>query len=69
MGDADAPEFDKLDPALLPAPHHHLKWPREGRLVFPHTVVDGGLAAVPRALVARTRGAHRGTTLVRLSQE
>ncbi|MFI6393232.1 zinc-binding dehydrogenase [Nonomuraea sp. NPDC050547] len=51
------------DPAWL---EHYSTWVREGRFVFPHTVVEGGLAAVPGALVAQMNGRHRGTTLVRL---
>ncbi|WP_188191391.1 MDR family NADP-dependent oxidoreductase [Nonomuraea sp. SYSU D8015] len=46
---------------------HYSRWLREGRFVFPHTVVEGGIAEVPRALVAQLRGAYRGTALVKLS--
>ncbi|GLZ76733.1 NADP-dependent oxidoreductase [Actinorhabdospora filicis] len=43
---------------------HFAAWLREG-FVFPHTVVDGGLAAVPDALVSLLGGAHRGNVSVR----
>lgn len=46
---------------------HYSRWLREGELVFPHTEIDGGPAAVPRALVDQLNGRFRGTALVRLS--
>jgi NADPH-dependent curcumin reductase CurA len=46
---------------------HYSRWLREGRFVFPHTVVAGGIAEVPRALVAQLRGAYKGTALLKLS--
>ncbi|GAA3673459.1 hypothetical protein GCM10022224_042120 [Nonomuraea antimicrobica] len=46
---------------------HCSQWLRDDKLVFPHTVIDGGLAAVPRALVDQLNGRFRGTALVKLS--
>ncbi|MFD9942856.1 zinc-binding dehydrogenase [Nonomuraea sp. NPDC059022] len=45
---------------------HYSQWIREGRFTFPHTVIEGGLPAVPGALIGQLNGKHRGTTLVRL---
>lgn len=42
-------------------------WLREGSIVFPHTVVTGGPAAAPHALVSLLDGAYTGTVLVALS--
>lgn len=54
-------------PDQVQAWHEHAAlWQQEGRLVFPHTLVDGGLDAVPGALDDLLRGAFRGAVLVRL---
>ncbi|GIF48638.1 hypothetical protein DFJ67_3541 [Asanoa ferruginea] len=45
---------------------HFAKWHAEGRFTFPHTIVDGGLKAVPAALVDLLAGAYRGNVAVRL---
>ncbi|MEU0721014.1 NADP-dependent oxidoreductase [Streptomyces lavendulocolor] len=42
-------------------------WLREGRIVFPHTVVEGGVPALPEAFVALMERRYSGTVLVRLS--
>ncbi|MEU7900436.1 NADP-dependent oxidoreductase [Nonomuraea sp. NPDC049152] len=39
----------------------------QGRIAFPHTVVEGGPAAAPQALVSLLRGDYIGCVLVRLS--
>jgi NADPH-dependent curcumin reductase CurA len=46
---------------------HYGLWLSEGRIVFPHTIVDGGLAAAPDALDNLLRGAYRGNVIVRLN--
>jgi NADPH-dependent curcumin reductase CurA len=43
------------------------RWLREGRITFPHTVLDGGPAAAPEALVSLLGGAFTGTVLLKLS--
>lgn len=45
------------------------EWLAEGRFVFPHTIVDGGITAAPAALVALPGGAHRGNVVVKVFQE
>lgn len=47
---------------------HFSQWLGEGRFVFPHTVVEGGLAAAPRALIDSLGGVYRGAVLVKLSE-
>ncbi|MEU7061152.1 NADP-dependent oxidoreductase [Streptomyces sp. NPDC046197] len=42
-------------------------WLREGSIVFPHTVVEGGVAALPEAFIALLERRYSGTVLVRLS--
>ncbi|MEV0012802.1 NADP-dependent oxidoreductase [Streptomyces sp. NPDC047973] len=42
-------------------------WLREGRIVFPHTVVEGGVAGLPEAFVALLARKYSGTVLVRMS--
>jgi NADPH-dependent curcumin reductase CurA len=39
----------------------------EEKITFPHTVVDGGVAALPAAFVGLMRGSHSGLVLARLS--
>lgn len=46
---------------------HYGLWLSQGKIVFPHTIVEGGLAAAPRALDNLLRGAYRGNVVVRLS--
>ncbi|WP_235425969.1 MDR family NADP-dependent oxidoreductase [Clavibacter michiganensis] len=41
-------------------------WLWEGRIAFPRTIVEGGLAAAPGALDGLLRGEHRGNVIVRL---
>jgi NADPH-dependent curcumin reductase CurA len=45
---------------------HYARWLWEGRLVFPHTIVEGGLAAAPGALDGLLRGDFRGNVIVRM---
>ncbi|MCI0383429.1 NADP-dependent oxidoreductase [Streptomyces sp. CNQ085] len=42
-------------------------WLREGRIIFPHTVVDGGVEALPQAFVDLLGRRYSGTVLVKLS--
>ncbi|WP_104116891.1 NADP-dependent oxidoreductase [Arthrobacter sp. B1805] len=45
---------------------HYGQWLAEGRIVFPHTIVDGGLAVAPDVLDGLLEGRYRGNVLVRL---
>lgn len=45
---------------------HFGTWLAEGRFVFPHTVLDGGLDAAPAALIGLLGGAYTGNVSVRL---
>lgn len=42
-------------------------WLREGRVKFPHTVVEGGVGALAAAFVALQERRYSGTVLVRMS--
>jgi NADPH-dependent curcumin reductase CurA len=42
-------------------------WLAEGRIVFPHTVVEGGVPALPEAFVALQERRYTGTVVVKLS--
>ncbi|MFE5211006.1 hypothetical protein [Streptomyces sp. NPDC056600] len=42
-------------------------WLAEGRIVLPHTVVEGGTAALPEAFLALQERRYSGTVLVRMS--
>ncbi|WP_156724665.1 MDR family NADP-dependent oxidoreductase [Streptomyces apocyni] len=42
-------------------------WLREGRIVFPHTVVEGGVPQLPEAFVSLLGRKYSGTVLVRMS--
>ncbi|MER6025000.1 NADP-dependent oxidoreductase [Streptomyces sp. NPDC001851] len=42
-------------------------WLREGRIVFPHTVVEGGVAVLPETFVALLERRYSGTVVVKLS--
>ncbi|GAA3653963.1 hypothetical protein C8D88_113267 [Lentzea atacamensis] len=42
-------------------------WLKEGKFVFPHTIVDGGLKKAPKALLDLLRGKHFGNVLVKLT--
>ncbi|MEU8028774.1 NADP-dependent oxidoreductase [Streptomyces sp. NPDC049099] len=46
---------------------HFATWLAEGRFVYPHTVVDGGLAAAPQALLELLKGRYRGNVVVDLT--
>lgn len=43
------------------------RWLREGRMVFPHTVIEGGPARAPHALISLLKGEFTGSVLLRLS--
>jgi NADPH-dependent curcumin reductase CurA len=45
---------------------HFRRWLGEGRFVFPQTVVEGGIAEVPRAFASMLTGSYRGNVAVRL---
>jgi NADPH-dependent curcumin reductase CurA len=45
---------------------HYARWLWEERLVCPHTIVEGGLAAAPGALDGLLRGDFRGNVIVRM---
>ncbi|WP_066947951.1 MDR family NADP-dependent oxidoreductase [Streptomyces lushanensis] len=46
---------------------HFARWYREGRFVFPHTTVEGGLAHAPEALLALLDGRYRGNVTIRVA--
>ncbi|MET4097687.1 NADP-dependent oxidoreductase [Arthrobacter sp. UYCu712] len=45
---------------------HYGQWLAEDRLVFPHTIVDGGLDVAPTVLDGLLEGRYRGNVLIRL---
>ena len=59
--DVAADAVQVLDPGLLFA-----RWLADG-MVYPHTLVDGGLDAAPRALVDLLAGRHRGHVSLRVA--
>lgn len=48
---------------------HYWQWLAEGKIVFPHTIIDGGLEATPDALDGLLQGRYRGNVLIRLTHE
>ncbi|MFP8961180.1 hypothetical protein ACLIYP_11565 [Streptomyces nanhaiensis] len=46
---------------------HFSTWLREGRSVFPHTIVEGGRTETPNALTAMLAGKYTGDVVVRIS--
>ncbi|WP_405882608.1 NADP-dependent oxidoreductase [Streptomyces sp. NBC_01136] len=46
---------------------HFSAWLDQGRFVFPHTVVDGGLQQAPQALCSLLDGVYRGNVSVHVS--
>ncbi|MGW0810260.1 zinc-binding dehydrogenase [Nonomuraea sp. NPDC002799] len=46
---------------------HFSAWLAQGRFVFPHTVVDSGLAGAPQALVSLLKGDYKGNVSVRIA--
>ncbi|MFF8828526.1 zinc-binding dehydrogenase [Streptomyces sp. NPDC015131] len=44
-------------------------WLTEGRIVFPHTVVEGGPAQAPKAFLGLLGGDYKGQVLVRLARD
>jgi len=46
---------------------HFGQWLKEGKFVFPNTVVKGGIEAAPQALVDLTQGKYKGNVSVKLS--
>lgn len=47
---------------------HYGQWLAEGKIVFPHTIIDGGLDAAPAVLDALLKGKYRGNVLVRMDK-
>ncbi|MDB1089563.1 NADP-dependent oxidoreductase [Streptomyces sp. ACA25] len=45
---------------------HFCQWLGEGRFVFPHTVVEGGISEAPGALKSLLEGKYTGNVLVKL---
>jgi NADPH-dependent curcumin reductase CurA len=43
------------------------QWLAEGRIVFPHTKVEGGVATLPQTITAMLHGSYSGMALARLS--
>lgn len=48
---------------------HYGQWLAEGKIVFPHTIIDGGLDAAPAVLDALLNGKYRGNVLVRMDRQ
>ncbi|SEO13664.1 MDR family NADP-dependent oxidoreductase [Cryobacterium luteum] len=48
---------------------HYGLWLSEGKIVFPHTIVNGGLEAAPAVLDGLLLGKFRGNVIVRLDRE
>ncbi|WP_217161440.1 NADP-dependent oxidoreductase [Streptomyces sp. AC512_CC834] len=46
---------------------HFAQWHGEGRFVFPHTTLDGGLARAPEGMLALLNGRYRGNVAVRIT--
>lgn len=46
---------------------HYAQWFAEGRITFPHTVVEGSLERLPTAQDELLAGVHRGSLIVRLA--
>ena len=46
---------------------HYGMWLSQRKIVFPHTIVEGGLTAAPGALDRLLRGEYRGNVVVRLA--
>jgi NADPH-dependent curcumin reductase CurA len=47
---------------------HFSRWLAQGRFVFPHTIVEGGLTEAPQALVSLLDGAYLGNVSVKVAQ-
>ncbi|MGI5126887.1 zinc-binding dehydrogenase [Pseudonocardia sp. CA-107938] len=45
---------------------HYGQWLAEGRIVYPATIVDGGIADAPAVLDGMLAGAYRGNVLIRV---
>jgi len=45
---------------------HFSQWVGEKRLVFPHTIIEGGLQQVPEALVCLLTGKYKGNVMVKV---
>lgn len=48
---------------------HYGQWLADGKIVFPHTIIDGGLEAAPAVLDALLKGKYRGNVLVRMDEQ
>ncbi|MFC4949975.1 zinc-binding dehydrogenase [Pseudonocardia sp. GCM10023141] len=46
---------------------HYGQWLAEGRIVYPRTVVEGGIDALPGALDELLAGVHRGNLILRIA--
>jgi NADPH-dependent curcumin reductase CurA len=46
---------------------HFGQWLMEGRFVFPHTIVEGGIKAAPQALLSLLAGKYTGNVTVKFS--
>lgn len=45
---------------------HYGQWLAKGKIVFPHTIIRGGLAAAPDTLDGLLQGRYRGNVLLRI---
>lgn len=45
---------------------NYSQWLREGKFVFPHTIVQGGVSVAPEALVSLLEGKYKGNVLVKV---
>lgn len=55
--------------ALTDWREHFGRWLREDRIVFPHTVVEGGPAEAPKAFLGLLKGEYTGQVIVKLSKD
>lgn len=45
---------------------NYSQWLKEGKFVFPHTIVEGGVAMAPEALISLLDGKYKGNVLVKV---
>ncbi|MER6095787.1 hypothetical protein ABT154_07955 [Streptomyces sp. NPDC001728] len=66
---SDSPDLEAGDlvQSMTGWSEHFGRWLGEGRLVYPETVVDGGIEDVPQAFLSLLGGSYRGNVSVRLS--
>ena len=48
---------------------HFSRWLAQGRFVFPHTIVEGGLTGAPQAHVSLLKGAYKGNVSVQIATD